>query len=90
MDTKWKRLIDDPYANYGIAQSDMYQMYAYAKEYETPEIYLLYPRNNEMGNRNDISFTSKDGVKVYVYFINVADIYGRLNTLKERINIKLW
>ena len=32
MDTKWKRLTDDPYANYGIAQSDMYQMYAYAKK----------------------------------------------------------
>ena len=59
-------------------------------KYETSEIYLLYPRNNEIGNRNDISFTSKDGVNVYVYFIDVADIYGRLNTLKERINIKLW
>lgn len=90
MDTKWKRLTDDPYANYGISQSDMYQMYAYAKKYETSEIYLLYPRNNEMEDRNDISFTSKDGVNVYVYFIDVADIYGSLNTLKERINIKLW
>ena len=29
-------------------------------KYETSEIYLLYPRNNEIGNRNDISFTSKD------------------------------
>ena len=59
-------------------------------KYETSEIYLLYPRNNEIGNRNDISFTSKDGVNVYVYFIDVADIYGSLNTLMERINIKLW
>ena len=59
-------------------------------KYEISEIYLLYPRNNEIGNRNDISFTSKDGVNVYVYFIDVADIYGSLNTLKERINIKMW
>ena len=44
-------------------------------KYETSEIYLLYPRNNEIGNRNDISFTSKDGVNIYVYFIDVADIY---------------
>lgn len=88
MDTKWKRLTDDPYANYGISQSDMYQMYAYAKKYETSEIYLLYPRNNEMEDRNDISFTSKDGVNVYIYFVDVTDIHGSLNSLKEQINIK--
>ncbi len=46
-----------------------------AKKYETSEIYLLYQRNNEIGNRYDISFTSKDGVNVYVYFIDVADIW---------------
>ena len=45
LDTKWK-LIDasDEKRNYGIDQSDMYQLYAYAKKYEgCNELYLVYP-----------------------------------------------
>ena len=38
MDTKWKSLVEKPRINYGISQADMYQMYAYAKKYETSEI----------------------------------------------------
>lgn len=30
MDTKWKHLCNNERANYGISQTDMYQMYAYA------------------------------------------------------------
>lgn len=43
IDTKWKRL--DPHkSNYGISQADMYQMYAYGKEFDSPLTILLYPR----------------------------------------------
>lgn len=82
LDTKWKRLNNDVSSNYGISQSDMYQMYAYAKKYNTSEILLLYPRNNEVGNRTDISFRSDDGVNVRVYFIDVANIEDSLENLK--------
>ena len=50
LDTKWKSLVDKPRINYGISQADMYQMYAYSKKYGTPEIWLLYPVNEEMRN----------------------------------------
>lgn len=58
VDTKWKVL--DAYnnkGNYGISQSDMYQLYAYGKKYEIehnkghenkikpPHLVLLYPEN---------------------------------------------
>ncbi len=82
LDTKWKRLNNDVSSNYGISQSDMYQMYAYAKKYNTSEIWLLYPRNNEVGDRTDISFRSEDGVNVRVYFIDVANIEDSLENLK--------
>ena len=77
MDTKWKRLINNPKKNYGISQGDMYQMYAYAKKYETqeygiPEIWLLYPRTEDM--QESFEFTSNDGVYVHVYFIDLADV----------------
>lgn len=45
-DTKWK-LIDasKPKQNYGIEQSDLYQMYAYGKKYHAQQLFLVYPAN---------------------------------------------
>ena len=68
MDTKWKRLINNEKANYGISQADMYQMYAYSKKYNTSEIWLLYPINDEMRGISDISYNSGDGTNVNVFF----------------------
>lgn len=43
IDTKWKRL--DPHkSHFGISQADMYQMYAYGKEFNVPLTIILYPR----------------------------------------------
>ena len=56
LDTKWKRLSDDPRKNYGISQADMYQMYAYAKKYGMPEVWLLYPSSDEMRDWMVITF----------------------------------
>ena len=54
-DTKWKLL--EPIngkANYGISQSDVYQMFAYAQKYlatqERKRILLIYPRHDEFQN----------------------------------------
>ena len=85
LDTKWKNLVDSPRANYGISQSDMYQMYAYSKKYKTPEIWLLFPVNEEMRNHESISFDSDDGVNVRVFFVDVADIEESLQTLKTQL-----
>lgn len=81
-----ERLNDDECSNYGISQSDMYQMYAYAKKYNTSEIWLLYPRINEVGDRTDISFRIDDGVNVRVYFIDVANIEDSIEKLKILIS----
>jgi 5-methylcytosine-specific restriction enzyme subunit McrC len=45
-DTKWK-LIDASKSkqNYGIEQSDLYQMYAYGKKYAAQQLFLIYPAN---------------------------------------------
>ena len=86
MDTKWKRLVDNEGRNYGISQSDMYQMYAYAKKYNTSEIYLLYPLNNEMRNLTPIKFTSDDGVDVNVFFVDVVNIEISLKSLYVKLD----
>ena len=85
LDTKWKNLINNEKKNYGISQSDMYQMYAYSKKYKTSEIWLLYPINDEMRNSKPIKFDSGDGTTVNLFFVDVANIEDRLLVLKNDI-----
>lgn len=47
-DAKWKR-IDRSKANFGISQSDAYQMYAYAQIYQAETVILIYPDDRELG-----------------------------------------
>ena len=52
VDTKWKRLkgvVDD--RNYGVAQSDVYQLMAYAQVYNCPQVMLLYPHHEGLGKK---------------------------------------
>lgn len=45
IDTKWKTVDESNVKeNYGISQSDMYQLYAYARKYRSKELYLVYPK----------------------------------------------
>lgn len=88
MDTKWKRLIDNERANYGITQADMYQMYAYSKKYKTSEIWLLYPIVEEMRTHPPICFKSEDETEVNVFFVDVANIEQSLEILKEKLKQK--
>jgi 5-methylcytosine-specific restriction enzyme subunit McrC len=87
LDTKWKRLIDNERANYGISQADMYQMYAYSQKYQTSEIWLLYPVTKEMREHAPIRFDSGDGTVVQIHFVDVAHIEENLMELKEKIAI---
>ena len=87
LDTKWKRLIPESRKNYGISSVDMYQMYAYAKKYEKvgiiPEVYVIYPKTKDMIETK--YFESNDGVKVNIFFIDLANIEESLNELKNKI-----
>lgn len=82
MDTKWKQLNSNPSANYGISQSDMYQMYAYQKKYgkNAKNVTLLYPMT-ENAPEQEIKFISGDGVNVSVAFLDLK----RIETLSEEL-----
>jgi len=47
IDTKWKRL-DRSLPHAGVSQADMYQMYAYGKEYRCDRVVVLYPRHGDL------------------------------------------
>jgi 5-methylcytosine-specific restriction enzyme subunit McrC len=71
MDTKWK-VLSESKPNYGISQADMYQMYAYQKKYSSENVTVLYPKTENI-SKDDIEFSSEDGVAVKVRFIDLFD-----------------
>lgn len=73
LDTKWK-LLSSMSHNYGISQSDMYQMYAYDKKYCSKKVLLLYPLNSSMNEEDVISYESSDGVIVRVICVDLISI----------------
>ena len=83
MDTKWKRLYDSSQENYGISQQDMYQMYAYSKKYNANEVWVLYPRVNELENRI-IEFRDED-TKIHIFFVDVSEIEKSIKELLRKI-----
>lgn len=87
LDTKWKSLVNDKGSNFGISQADMYQMYAYSKKYNTSEIWLLYPVNDEMIDCGPITFDSGDGATVSLYFVDVVDIEKSMEELLQRLSV---
>ncbi|MBQ3084744.1 MAG: McrC family protein [Clostridia bacterium] len=82
LDTKWKRLNDDPNNNYGIAQSDMYQMYAYQKKYAAKNVTLLYPLSDR-SPQEKIQYTSLDGALIRVIFVDLQNV----EKLSEDLNL---
>ena len=89
MDTKWKRLNQSAKSNYGISQADMYQMYAYSKKYKTPDIWLIYPLNDEVRELDSLSFEARKDeqtkVSVKVFFVDLSDYENSLKQLYQRV-----
>lgn len=82
IDTKWKRLKEQANRD-GIATSDIYQMYAYSTQYESPEVLLLYPHHSELGAWkprraeywvNGIQGLHSGGQKVSVATVNLQNL----------------
>lgn len=84
LDTKWK-ILDPQAIHYGISQADMYQMYAYGKKYNSSCVILIYPLSEGFDN-SDIFYDSKDGVKVYVKFIDLSSSYESFDDLRSMLD----
>jgi 5-methylcytosine-specific restriction enzyme subunit McrC len=81
MDTKWK-ILNVNENNFGISQSDMYQMYAYGKKYKADRVVLLYPLTEGFQNSR-FSFVSGDGVQVDVRFVDLRDSETSLSNIVQ-------
>ncbi|MCG9640310.1 McrC family protein [Vibrio sp. Isolate34] len=68
LDTKWK-LIDVDAHNYGLSQSDLYQMFAYGHKYLPKiggDLVLIYPAHDEFEKPIEHSLDFSDSLKLWV------------------------
>lgn len=93
VDTKWKMLSQAEWRE-GVAQSDLYQMYAYASCYNCPEVILLYPHHLELGSESGMRqsfelnpWASSSATKK---FVRVASVDLRnLATIPQQLRVLL-
>ena len=91
LDTKWKKLISDSSKNYGISQSDMYQMYAYAYKYDVENVILIYPKHKEVQLKNFLSYIQDEDqnehIKKIVVKVFLYDLSNEEKSIKELGNL---
>lgn len=84
IDTKWKRLnMKQHHCN--VSQSDIYQMYAYGKEYDSSRVILLYPHYENLPLKvADYQHSDRDPKKkILVRTINVSQPLGDISVRKR-------
>jgi 5-methylcytosine-specific restriction enzyme subunit McrC len=80
IDTKWKRLDGGPEGHiHGLSQADLYQLYAYANQYNSSNNILLYPKTDGISNKS-YSVFDDENKKLRIETINL-----NRNLLKEKI-----
>ena len=72
LDAKWKRL--DPYKhNYDIKQADVYQLFAYGRQYGCPRVALVYPQTTHFRKPIRFQFNDKPALELICFPFDVAD-----------------
>ncbi len=91
LDTKWKRLENNPATNYGMSQQDMYQMFAYSERFETPYVWMIYPKTKEFsGYDNEIHFQNWNSngdlmADIHVFFADLVNIQDSMEELVSNV-----
>lgn len=81
LDTKWKILAQSS-RNHGIAESDMYQMFAYAKKYNARSVTLLYPQSDWIDEQG-LSYVGEDDVAIKVRAIDMMEARNSIKHILE-------
>lgn len=87
LDTKWK-LLSPQWHNYGISQADMYQMYAYQKEYQAKQTVLLYPDCEAMADQKiPLCYSSSSGSLVRVQTLHLDSPIAMVEAVRELLDV---
>ncbi len=77
-DTKWKPLKNAEDKKHGIAQSDLYQVFAYAHYHQAQEVWLIYPK----------PYSKSEEEKVKMLLKNIEEWNGKEYSYKHNISFK--
>lgn len=84
-DSKWQELSADD-NNYGILQTDIYDLYDLLEIYKSDSACYIYPLTREMReDRREICFKNEDGILGRVCFVDIGDMEGSLVKVLEHI-----
>ncbi|MFN3848669.1 MAG: McrC family protein [Spirosomataceae bacterium] len=86
IDTKWKLINGrSTHKNYGIEQSDLYQMYAYGKKYQSGNLCLIYPANEQFSEPLEV-FDYESDMKLLVIPFDIAnDLSAEIQQIISRM-----
>lgn len=72
LDAKWKRLNqENSKENFGISQSDLYQLYTYGNRYDCESVALIYPKTH--GFTRTLRYKFFDNLSLVCYPFDVLD-----------------
>jgi len=86
LDTKWKRL-DITKRHNNVSQSDVYQMYAYGKEYDSQRVILLYPHIGDFSN-NVATYCHWENEPAKKIEVRTIDVSSPLSDKKVRSQLR--
>jgi 5-methylcytosine-specific restriction enzyme subunit McrC len=67
-DTKWKLLNNDQTNKFNINQSDIYQLFTYAKYYESKKVILIYPKTDDFSLSIKTDYIDQDIKLIFMPF----------------------
>ena len=84
MDIKWKVINYKESILLNISQSDLYQLYAYAKKYDSKRVFLIYPCVGD--NVENRIYEFEQNVELSVVFINLNNVNKGINSIATTID----
>lgn len=84
MDIKWKVINYKESILLNISQSDLYQLYAYAKKYDSKRVFLIYPCVGDKVENRIYEF--EENVELSVVFINLNNVNKGINSIATTID----
>ncbi|MDY3361722.1 MAG: hypothetical protein SOY04_15230, partial [Clostridium celatum] len=84
MDIKWKVINYKESILLNISQSDLYQLSAYAKKYDSKRVFLIYPCVGDKVENRIYEF--EENVELSVVFINLNNVNKGINSIATTID----
>ena len=85
LDAKWKRL-DSKKHNHDIKQADVYQLFAYGRQYDCRRVVLVYPQTMDFREPIRFQFHDKPALELICFPFKVDDPAGTVEKMLQKLD----